>query len=330
MNKINKVLLLIIFLVFLTCIISSCSSKKEDMKYEDFAISSANSNLGNTSIPNNQSSTNISKIINSQDIDGSKKSAIVSSKNNVDSTISSQSSTSSSIAVAKLLFEDNFNGTSLDTTKWEYCPEWQRQGGGTWKNSMTSLDGKGNLVLKVQQDPNDNSKTISGAIRTFEKYYNSFGYYESSIKFPVVKGSWGAFWIMAGNVHNVDGSGKDGSEIDIMETIDSLKKYVNQNVGWDGYAEYSKSVHNSFNADIFDDKFHTFGLLWTFDEYVFFVDNKITWRTSANGNVCQEKGYMKLTIESAPWAGSTALDAMASLPKEMVVDYVRVYDKYPY
>ena len=68
--------------------------------------------------------------------------------------------------------------------------------------------------------------------------------------------------------------------------------------------------------------FHTFGLHWTPEEYVFYVDGKETWRTSGGG-VSQVPEFAKLTEEIGEWGGDIK---KARLPDQFVVDYVRVYD----
>jgi beta-glucanase (GH16 family) len=67
---------------------------------------------------------------------------------------------------------------------------------------------------------------------------------------------------------------------------------------------------------------HTFGLLWLPDQYVYFVDGKETWRTKAGG-VSQVPEYMLLSKEVGQWGGEIS---KANLPDEFLVDYVRVYD----
>jgi beta-glucanase (GH16 family) len=67
---------------------------------------------------------------------------------------------------------------------------------------------------------------------------------------------------------------------------------------------------------------HTFGLLWLPDEYVFYVDGKETWCSKAGG-VCQVPQYMLLSDEIGSWAGDIT---KAKLPDRFLVDYVRVYD----
>jgi beta-glucanase (GH16 family) len=68
--------------------------------------------------------------------------------------------------------------------------------------------------------------------------------------------------------------------------------------------------------------FHTFGLLWTPEEYVFYVDGQETWRTQAGG-VSQVPEYLLLSDEVGDWGGDIET---AKLPDEFQVDYVRVYD----
>jgi beta-glucanase (GH16 family) len=68
--------------------------------------------------------------------------------------------------------------------------------------------------------------------------------------------------------------------------------------------------------------FHTFGLLWTEKEYVFYVDNREIWRTATA--VSQTEEYLLLSLELTGWGGDPAL---ATLPDDVAFDYVRVYQK---
>ena len=227
-----------------------------------------------------------------------------------------------------LLFEDNFDGTVLDDANWELCPEWERQGGmDVWDNGMTSLDGEGHLVLRAEWDA-DAGRVKSGAVRTNGRFTAGYGYYEASIKFPVAPGTWGAFWMMCGDVSGVDGSAADGVEIDIIESIGNDWGACNHALHWDGYGDDHKAVNSGelYGHNIYDGKFHTFALERTENGYVFYIDGKETWRATADQCApCPEDGYLKLTVEAAEWAGAGSDGCIAALPAEMVVDYVRVY-----
>ena len=226
---------------------------------------------------------------------------------------------------AQLLFEDNFNGSVIDGSKWEKCPEWERQGASQWENDNSYVE-NGNLVLKITPHDTKENWVYTGAVRSKGKFERTYGYFEARLKFPVCDGTWGAFWLMYGSTSIVNGSGKDDTEIDIIESIFNIQGMANSALHWDGYGTgHMYEVESYSGTNIYDGDFHTFAVEWKKDKYVFYVDNVEIWRTAAGG-VCQVPLYIKLTMEAAPWAGTIDL---LELPEFMLVDYVKVYDKKP-
>lgn len=234
--------------------------------------------------------------------------------------------------VSNLLFEDNFDGTALNDDNWELCPEWDRQGAYcVWDNDMTSLDGEGHLVLRAEWDA-DEGRVRSGAVRTNGRFTAGYGYYEASIKFPVAPGTWGAFWMMCGNVAGESDGAADGVEIDIIESINNEANACNHALHWDGYGDAHKQAGPGqfYDKNIYDGNFHTFALERTPDGYTFYIDDEETWHADADTCApCPEDGYIKLTVEAAEWAGAGTDASIAALPAEMLVDYVRVYKEKP-
>lgn len=144
-------------------------------------------------------------------------------------------------------------------------------------------------------------------------------------------------------------SGKNGAEIDIMESPyyndpkKPAKKYRNttlHTVHTGGYGEKHQSKtsgeyrvdHDMYSA------FNTYGLLWTKDEYVFYINGKETWRTKFG--VSQSPEFLWLSVEIAgegdsadpenagnefTWAGDIRNNPDSAMPADFVVDYVRVY-----
>ncbi len=225
-----------------------------------------------------------------------------------------------------LLFEDNFEGEELDLSKWERCPEWERGGGAcVWDSSCSRLDGEGCLILHAEYD--DEGVVRSGAVRTAGRFSGGYGYYEASICFPKARGTWGAFWIMAGDLNSASAAG--GVEIDIIESINNESGLCNHALHWN-YSDLHSVSSGQMKKNIYDGKFHTFGLERTEDGYVFYIDGKRTWRASKNQCApCPADGYLKLTVEAAEWAGAGTLDSLSDLPADMIVDYVRVYSEKP-
>jgi hypothetical protein len=217
-----------------------------------------------------------------------------------------------------LVWSDEFNGKEIDPAKWEIQGDWKRRGG-YWVKSDSYLDGEGHLVLRTRQQ---DDKFTCGAINTKGKYERRFGYFECRVKFPKEPGHWPAFWLNGegvGGATNKEPGGRDGTEIDIFE-----KPYrdgrINHALHWDGYK--AKATKHLMEVPGLQEGWHTVGVNWKPDEYVFYLDGKETWRTGAGG-VSQVKTHILLTEEIGTWAGWIG---MANLPDETLFDYVRVYD----
>ena len=194
---------------------------------------------------------------------------------------------------------------------------------------MSYLDGNGCLILGAKWDEEKNS-VLSGAVYSTGSSFNGYGYYEASIRFPTARGIWGAFWMMVGDVLAEDNSSEDGIELDIIESIGGDGGYCNHAVHWDGYGSNTKKDDRTHsNLDIYDGKFHTFGLWRTMTDYIFYVDGKETWR-SQGGGICPLDGTIILSMEASYWAGGGTEEAIAELPAQMEVDYVRVWDTNPH
>ena len=216
----------------------------------------------------------------------------------------------------KLVWHDEFDGKKLDETKWEVMPDAPRKGG-WWSRKAVSLDGKGHLVISTLKE---GDKFLDGCVRTKGKFEHSFGYYVARVQLQKQPGHWSAFWIMGDGVGKVGSGGRDGTEIDIYEKP-WLDDRVQHTLHWDGYGKDHKSEGNVAKVPGVMEGWHTFGLWWKPDEYIFYVDGKETWRTKTG--VCQVPEYIKLSDEIGNWAGDIK---KAKLPDAFLVDYVRVYD----
>lgn len=217
----------------------------------------------------------------------------------------------------KLIWHDEFDGKALDESKWAMPPDAKRRDG-WWVRRAVTLDGEGHLVLRTWAE---GDRYLSGCVRTQGKFEHAFGYYVARIRLQRQPGHWSAFWLMGSSVNRVGDEGRDGTEIDIMEKP-WLDGRVQHALHWDGYGDAHQSVGHVANVPGVMEGFHTFGLLWTPETYVFYVDGQETWRTQAGG-VCQAPLFIKLSDEVGRWAGDIA---QAKLPDEFLVDYVRVYD----
>lgn len=217
----------------------------------------------------------------------------------------------------KLIWNDEFDGTKLDEAKWNRRGDHVRKGG-WWVKDDAYLSGKGALMLRVKKD---GDRFTCGALDTKGKFEHAFGYYVARMKMPKQPGHWPAFWLQATSMTKVGDEGRDGTEIDIVE-IPWRDGRITMNLHWDGYGKEHKTAGaNRARMPELVEGFHDYALLWTPEEYVFYVDGKEVWRTKAGG-VSQVPEYILLTEEIGDWGGDIK---KAVLPDYCEVDYVRVY-----
>lgn len=218
----------------------------------------------------------------------------------------------------KRIWQDEFDGQSLDPDKWEVMGDYPRRDG-FWLKGDAFLDGQGVLVLRTRKEGNRYS---SGAVRTLGRFEHTYGYWEARCRLPSQPGHWPAFWLMpSGGIGHLESGGEDGAEIDIMEKPWRDSR-VQHTLHWDGYGEHHQSEGRIARVPGVQEGWHTFGLWWTPEFYAFFVDGRETWHTMAGG-ICRVPLYIKLTEEIGPWAGDIT---RVRLPDFFLVDYVRVYE----
>ena len=230
-----------------------------------------------------------------------------------------------------VIFEDNFDGTTINTDIWNIwdSADWQY----FYSPDSLFLDGKGNLINRVSILETADSKygyvRQSGAMTTKDKYTSTYGYYEVRLKPHLTYGMWSAFWLMAGDMDNKDaandGTATNGCEIDVIESIYKTK-IPSHAIHWDGYTN-TKSLNTSSSLtakpEVFDGNFHTFAVRWSEQGYAFLVDGTITY-TTTEVDCCNQPAYLLISSHFGEvWAGDVTLKAGEY--SDTVVDYVKVY-----
>ena len=125
----------------------------------------------------------------------------------------------------KLVWSDEFNGTSLNTDYWTY-----EIGNGSWgwgnneqqyyTNSEENVSvSNGTLKITAKYESIGGKNYTSGRIKTSGKVEPGNGYVVARIKLPSVNGIWPAFWMLGTNGQGWPMCG----EIDIMESINTNK-----------------------------------------------------------------------------------------------------------
>lgn len=236
----------------------------------------------------------------------------------------------------ELVFSDEFRGDSLDTAVWEACPELGT--GEIFDESMMSFDGE-NLIISTEYLENGNKGAgwYTYGIENTDAFSN-FGpgcYYECRCKVPAAKGMWSAFWMMTdGQKLFRKGTYKDYTEMDVMESFYYGQKYQNSTINtvhkwqhetWDFKSEIVGKYR--VNKDIYNE-YVTYGLLWTEDEFIFYIDGKESGRTT-NG-ATTDPAFMLLTCQvrvNGVDHPEVLDNGEGAFPAKFIVDYVKVYGK---
>lgn len=231
-----------------------------------------------------------------------------------------------------LIFEDDFETGVIDYSKWKREVQQRPNSDNTiftyWVPNAYRIE---NGILKIQTTYSGNNNAngypiyYSGGLITKGKFTTGFSYMEARVK--ILQGNPGlnsAFWTMSEGVFNEDGSGQDGTEMDIIEMPWHTGR-IQHALHWDGYGtdhKHSSKVLEA-SASLQPDAWVTIGLWWKPDEYIFYVNGEETWRTSADGVSQAHNAHLLLTsIVSSSWGGIIDKNKM---PVDYEVDYVRVY-----
>lgn len=224
-----------------------------------------------------------------------------------------------------LTFWDEFDEQGLNREQWEYRYTGEYLEGINAEESVTQ-PGDGFLYLTTRERESDGA-ILTSMIRSRRGINFQYGYFEARIRFETWQGHHGAFWLKSNNYLQAEHDPENaGAEIDIAEYFGSDRDdefqhniYWNPLTGADDHPQFRWSYERERGAEL-SDEFHTFALLWTPDEYIFYVDGEETWRTSEG--VSHAESYLLLSLIT-----SFDIDRLntANLPDTMTVDYVRVY-----
>lgn len=168
----------------------------------------------------------------------------------------------------ELNFSDEFNGTSVNTTKWNIDNSTTSRSARSeigisswyWKPANVAV-ANGNLILKVTKETS--SKMHNGSINSNGKYLTTYGYFEARIQIAdAFKGTHTAFWMQSPNMDNVDGTANDGAEIDIFESA-FLGEFTQCVIHIDGYGVSHRAKGFKYITPGIHKGFNTFGMWWT-------------------------------------------------------------------
>ncbi len=225
-----------------------------------------------------------------------------------------------------LTFEDQFNGTSLDSAKWSHGFGWGPNSSSFHETTRPQNATVANGVLSIKMEYDNGYK--SGAVNSRNKFIQKYGYWEARIKLPgATAGLLPAFWAKFNN-------DQWPPELDILEVFGS-NRAAQFTVHWSDSTSSHRQSGGSWDGGDLSTAYHVFGCEWDQNYVRWYVDGVLrrTYeRPAADGflnqwNSVSDGIYMMLNIHAAnfSWTGGTL--SQSALPRIMEVDWVRVWRK---
>ncbi|MDW6024942.1 family 16 glycosylhydrolase [Mesorhizobium sp. BAC0120] len=231
-------------------------------------------------------------------------------------------------------FSDDFNTLSLwngSKGTWDSNYWWGKENGHT-------LDGQQNWFIDTDYGPTksvnpfsvedghltitaakapadiqhyiDDYKYTSGRLTTHESFSQLYGYFEMRAEMPTNEGAWPAFWLLP----------EDGSwppELDVVEMKGQEPNTLIQTAHSNATGSHTQVRSNPTVEST--EGYHTYGVLWTDKELVWYFDNTEVARAATPADM-HKPMYMQVDLG----VGMTDTPDL-STPAQMHVDYVKAY-----
>ncbi len=231
-------------------------------------------------------------------------------------TLNRPAVTGPDLSRATLIFSDEFDGTSLDTTKWNATSYNLPPAQNAYNPAMVSVGG-GLLHLRLEHTPWLGQPYSSGQVDTDHKFLPVYGYFEARLKPPFGAGFHSSWWLWPDD--NVW-----PPEMDIVEFRGFEPTSAHVANRWFDPTQPQNDAHDQVNCEgpDYTQDFHVFGMDWGPEALVFYIDGKECFRTTTN--IPAKPFRLQLDLALDPWGG-LPMDETTIFPASMLVDYVRVY-----
>lgn len=231
-----------------------------------------------------------------------------------------------------LVWEDEFDGNSLDTTTWSYeigdgCPDlcgWGNNEQQYYTNRSSNVRVE-NGVLKItaKSETYQNSNYTSARLISKGKFEFQYGRVEIRAKLPRGQGTWPALWLLGANIDQV--GWPHCGEIDIMEHGDGPNGLVSSSVhlpnanGDHYYVRGDQTIQNESS------EFHVYRMDWFDSRIQFYVDDQRHHNFTINQDMpFHQPFFFILNIAMGGVFTNNTIDPNFN-SSSMEIDYIRLY-----
>jgi beta-glucanase (GH16 family) len=223
----------------------------------------------------------------------------------------------------RLVFDDEFDGSGLDPTKWNPL---------NWSPRSKFYDPSNALVQGGLLRLRASAPNHSAMVQTLGKFTMRYGRIEASIRVPAGQGFWPAFWLKNAQVDTEKYPEIDVLEMWMTDRTDDLNNAftVSENYHWPAQRGLGDLYHSwVLGRTNYTAGFHRFALQWEPGSIRWFIDGVQT-KVIVGPPVSSVPMFpvFSLQIGHAWWLGpDLEPNAGTPFPSYMDVDWVRAYQR---
>lgn len=234
-----------------------------------------------------------------------------------------------SLTSAQVIFEENFEGNSLNMEHWNYeegdgCPNlcgWGNNERQIYDRNYVAVE-DGNLVITAVKE-GDNY--FSGKINSRGKQEFQYGIIEVRAKLPEGQGLWPAIWMLGTDIGEVGWPAS--GEIDIMEYVGREPHTIYTSLHTPASHGDTENSKKTYVGDI-EEGFHTYKVIWTEKDIKFHVDGNLVYNFEPKAYDAEHYPFRKpfyflLNMAVGGNFGGPEVDD-SIFPKKFYVDYIKV------
>ncbi len=214
-----------------------------------------------------------------------------------------------------LLWSDEFDGTSIDTTKWTIIDAHDWENWQCWYAPHNVEVSGGTLKLHSQEEVYNTGNWTGAKLES--KYHPQYKYLEARVRHSAADTNiWSAWWTVGWN----GVTWVWPPEFDIFEFVTAWGEYSPFQV-----YHWTDELRDGGPTGIDETQWHTYGVYWTETETpIFYVDDIISCVPGGPANVSAMAALMILSSSPSEYDHPTGCPLA-----DFEVDYVRVYDTPP-
>ena len=220
-----------------------------------------------------------------------------------------------------LKFHDEFNGTTLNRTKWSTTYPWGARTNAENRELEYYTDNAFQVaggVLRIRAAPHraQGFNYTSGIITSYSSFNLKYGYVEVRAKVPQGRGLWPAVWLAP---HDESWP----PEIDILE-VQGNRTTINHMSNH--YTNASGAAQKDFGwmGPDFSKGFHTFALEWSPKQLTWYIDGVERFRTKVA--IPSKPMYVIANLAvGGNWVGPP--NAKTKFPSYLQIAYIRIYQR---